>query len=1031
MAATKNPPKESAVPIEIIDKAKQDPGTKPQYAKGRVSAFGVLAEIDTVLQNHKNSFSPKLTGDLSPKIKELLPKLGIKNLSDEQLSRIAQEVAAETSRQTLEDAHKIQNVSQINDLVADSLTQTLITHPEIVAKIKSDPTKVFEKVWEQTKDVSNKNQGDLEKAAVLANLDQIAQLQKPNQQIEETITTVARDAVEAQEPLGQSALQENVKGSLKTYLSKYVEDVSTQLSNLPSGQTPNLEQLQKVKDAAHESATYAQRGKQLGTKIDYQKTTGTLAQTLNTAQIPQTASAPNLPRVIQTIINNPTYGKQLFLAALGHDEETLAKSLKEKSEIIERLNKKKSLSFKEAKELSEAKLYWAKYAQAQALKVKKSKRYQTLLAILSKMGDGRPELISQSVWQSERMLQTKMPKIFAYNERLTAGAAYGKLGFNIPGTNVGSVFSNIRGQISAASMLGMGMAPTKTINRLRNKVTVIIGAPISALMLYLMSLGQAAVTGAIIGMGAGGLAGAVIPVAFLGPAGIFLWPVTVPLGIVMGGSVGALIGLGIAAGSATLVSMGGAAATGALIGGYVGFVAGAAVGTALAAACIAFTGGLCTPFAPFIIAGSTAIGTAIGAAIGFVVGLATGYLIGKFLITPIISGVKSALSSIGGGVSAGAGLLNSLGGLATSLLHSGIGAISSIGGGAIGMLSSGLGSLVGSGFGLFGGTASAMSIPVFTTVGVVSATGVFVGVVLPAAIFSTIAGDEGTPPTPGQNEFFTLTKTVDNQDLPNPPPDHNLTFTITLTAKETRLTNINITDKIIVQGATGSFEATHGPLSPGPCPTELDATQSCSYTYQVTVNTSFKDSVISNTATVSATPEGQAPQTESVTVTVTVGTPPAQCPRRWPAIGFISQGPEGATSHGNPAYGEYEALDIAQGIGNNVFATVEGTVTYIELAKDGDPNDNRIYIKPTACTGLNVVNYWHLSEVLISQGQTVTFGQKIGKTGAWHGAAHIHYQFNETGNRSFRIESPYVPITVPRVCDGYEECGSIDITSAP
>ncbi|MDZ4209562.1 MAG: hypothetical protein U1C56_00115, partial [Candidatus Curtissbacteria bacterium] len=490
---------------------------------------------------------------------------------------------------------------------ADSLTQTLITHPEIVAKIKADPVKVFEKVWEQTKDISNKNQGDLEKAAVLANLEQIAQLQKPNQQIEETISTAARDAVEAQEPLGESALQENVKGSLKTYLSKYVEDVDAQLSKLSNGQTPNLEQLQQVKDTAHESATKVQGGKQLGTKI--------LAQALNTAHIPQTTSAPNLSLTIQTIVNNPTYGKQLYLAALGHDEETLGKSLKEKSEIIERLNKKKSLSFKEAKEFSEAKLYWAKYAQAQALKVKKPKRYQTLLKILSQMGDGRPELASQSVWQSERFLQAKMPKIYAYNERLAAGSAFGKLGFNIPGTNVGSIFSNIRGQISASSMLGMGMAPTKAINRLRNKVTAIVGAPFAGLMLYLMSLGQAAVTGAIIGMGAGGIAGAVIPVAFLGPAGIFLWPVTIPLGILMGGAAGALIGWGLAAGSTTLVSAGVGAATGAVIGGYVGF----SIGTGLAALCIAYTAGLCAPFSPLIIGGSTAIGSAFGF---FIVGAA-------------------------------------------------------------------------------------------------------------------------------------------------------------------------------------------------------------------------------------------------------------------------------------------------------------------------------------------------------------------------------------------------------------------------
>ncbi|OGD87498.1 hypothetical protein A2870_04075 [Candidatus Curtissbacteria bacterium RIFCSPHIGHO2_01_FULL_41_11] len=842
----------------------------------RVSALGVLAEIDTVLENHKNSISPKLTADLSPKIKELLPKLGIKNLSEEQLNKIAQEVAVETSRQTLEDAHKIQNVSQINDLVADSLTQTLITHPEIAGKIKDEPTKVFQKIWGQTKEISTSNQNDLEKAAALANLDEIAELQKPDQAVEEALTTSARDTVESQEPLGGSQLQENIKGNFKSYLSDYVKEVDTQLSKLPKGEVPSLEELQKLKDAAHTNAQETQGGKQSGTKIDYKNAADTLANSLNLAQI-QPKSAPNLPVVIETIVNNPTYGKKLYLAALGHDEQTLAKSLKEKSEIIERLKSKKSLTLKEAKQLSEAKLYWAKYAQAQALKVKNPKQYQALLSILSKMGDGRAELVSQSVWQSERFLQAKMPKIFAYNERLTAGAAFGKLGFNIGGMGIGSIFSNIKGQISAASMLGMGMASTKSINKIRNQITAAIGAPIAGLMLYLMSLGQAAVTGAIIGMGTGALAGAVIPVAFLGPAGVLLWPVTVPLGIVMGGAAGALIGLGIASGSATMISMGAAGATGALIGGYIGFGVGAGIGTFLAGVCITFTAGLCAPFAPFIVIGSTAIGTAIGAAIGFVVGLATGYLIGKFLITPLMSGVKSALGGIGAGAGAGLGLLNSLYGLATGLLHTGIGAISSIGGGLLSGLSGGL-SMIVNGLG-FGGaaTASAAAIPVLSTFGVVGVTGAMTAVIVPAAIFATIAGDEITPIiTPGQNQYFSLTKSAVPDKIPNSALPSQIDYTITLEAK-VNLENIQITDVLKVQKQSTSFE-----LSPDPCTGTLPQTLQAgdppwTCNFSVTVDINFEDSLVANTVTVKATPEGQAEFTDHSTATTIIGNPPTIC----------------------------------------------------------------------------------------------------------------------------------------------------------
>jgi murein DD-endopeptidase MepM/ murein hydrolase activator NlpD len=73
-------------------------------------------------------------------------------------------------------------------------------------------------------------------------------------------------------------------------------------------------------------------------------------------------------------------------------------------------------------------------------------------------------------------------------------------------------------------------------------------------------------------------------------------------------------------------------------------------------------------------------------------------------------------------------------------------------------------------------------------------------------------------------------------------------------------------------------------------------------------------------------------------------------------------------------------------------------------------------IIPTNCAGLGTVNFWHLLEISAVNGASIRKGDIIGRSGAYFGAPHIHYQFNETNNRSFRIESPYVPVTVIRTC---------------
>ncbi|MDP2632720.1 MAG: hypothetical protein Q8P25_03280, partial [Candidatus Curtissbacteria bacterium] len=259
-AATKSPPKESTVPIEIIDKAKQNPIPNPQYSKGRVSALGVLAEVDTVLQNHKNSFSPKLTGDLSPKIKELLPKLGIKNLSDTQLNQIVQEVTTETTRQALEDAATISSTQELPQVLADSIVDSLAAHPELSEKLLPQRDKIYQNIKDTVLQTVQTNQADLEKTAVLGALSDINRLAEPDAQIDQITTESIEDAVSTNSQLTPMDVRAGLKKPANNYLETYVGELSKQLSEISGGDIPTFEQLQSAKEQAHEEATEKIKG---------------------------------------------------------------------------------------------------------------------------------------------------------------------------------------------------------------------------------------------------------------------------------------------------------------------------------------------------------------------------------------------------------------------------------------------------------------------------------------------------------------------------------------------------------------------------------------------------------------------------------------------------------------------------------------------------------------------------------------------------------------------------------------------------
>lgn len=145
----------------------------------------------------------------------------------------------------------------------------------------------------------------------------------------------------------------------------------------------------------------------------------------------------------------------------------------------------------------------------------------------------------------------------------------------------------------------------------------------------------------------------------------------------------------------------------------------------------------------------------------------------------------------------------------------------------------------------------------------------------------------------------------------------------------------------------------------------------------------------------------------------------------WPTDhGWIDQGPYGTVSHQNSvaidihcgapgAYGSCES-DI------NVHVTHDGIV---EIVANGCANGCGKYVQVSSLDGSFRTYYGHLKAQTVEAGQKVRKGQVIGKmdcTGECN-APHVHYDFLH----SLPMRPPYIPVTVPQGCVGFENCGSV------
>lgn len=426
-------------------------------------------------------------------------------------------------------------------------------------------------------------------------------------------------------------------------------------------------------------------------------------------------------------------------------------------------------------------------------------------------------------------------------------------------------------------------------------------------------------------------------------------------------------------------------------------------------------------------------GAAIGGTIGFIiggpagaaVGASVGASVGAFIGTKINAAIGTAKSATSTAASIPGSITSGISGAISGLTGAVSGAFSAVTGTA-GAIIGGIGGALG---GILNAAAGAVTSSVGTvavaTVGAIGTVGAFqMAIGVPSTHFTTDADNPSA--ASAQNTFFKVTKSANRTTLPNSPPNNEVTFTITLTTTR-NLSAVTVTDTISVQGPINFNLAINNDkdgkaISPIDCPKIIPAGQSCTRSFTIAVGPTFNDTTITNTVTATAVPEGTGIQTSSASFVVTVGSPPALCPRVWPTLkgdSGITQGPLGSTSHAKLAALGEQAIDIGVSY-VPALATFNGVVSFAGTIGDGYGN----YIDITGtCNGSQFRVRWaHLSSISpgIVPGTNVIVGQQLGTTGETGNVkgAHLHYSFF-----GLPMETPYIPISVAfPSCNSNTQC---------
>lgn len=137
------------------------------------------------------------------------------------------------------------------------------------------------------------------------------------------------------------------------------------------------------------------------------------------------------------------------------------------------------------------------------------------------------------------------------------------------------------------------------------------------------------------------------------------------------------------------------------------------------------------------------------------------------------------------------------------------------------------------------------------------------------------AGVIGAPEQPN-SPYIQVTKAASPTSIKNDQLPASITFTVKITAPQTKLSNIQISDEITVAGSSGSPKITSPLVN---YPKELNGGESATLQYILEARIEFKDSILSNLITVVAdVPEkGLTKEQSRANSSVIIGTPPTFC----------------------------------------------------------------------------------------------------------------------------------------------------------
>jgi hypothetical protein len=252
------------------------------------------------------------------------------------------------------------------------------------------------------------------------------------------------------------------------------------------------------------------------------------------------------------------------------------------------------------------------------------------------------------------------------------------------------------------------------------------------------------------------------------------------------------------------------------------------------------------------------------------------------------------------------------------------------------------------------------------------------------------------------SRYINVTKTVSSTVLPNSALPTTITYTITVSAQGESLSNVLVSDETTSYGVGN-------PTIPNPPGTNQTWTvgnldvggSSWTTTYDLPLNNSFEDSIVTNIVTVSGDVNGNRESKTSV-VTVIIGNPPQCPPTLHPVSGSVTNpfsvlpNPSQCSSSMSSSNYCHPGVDIGADLGTSVTSPFACPAVVVHAQSGDGCFGNTVTLQ----SGNHFAYLAHLAAYSVSVGQTVNPGETVGlvdSTGCSTGH-HLHYEVRINGS---------------------------------